>query len=146
MVGTNSKNHYTPFIMLKIIEIAFTGYPVTDMARARAFYEGTLGLKSSSAFGDSWIEYDVGPGTLAITNMSEGWKPSSDGPSVALEVENFEEAIAHLKRAGTTFGMEPMDTPVCQLAIIRDPDGNTLAIHKRKAHAHAPTPGDAGAH
>jgi hypothetical protein len=30
-------------IMIKVTEIAFTGYPVTDMPRARAFYEGTLG-------------------------------------------------------------------------------------------------------
>src|SRR5512138_361176 len=29
---------------MKIIEIAFTGYPVTDLKRARQFYEGTLGL------------------------------------------------------------------------------------------------------
>ena len=30
--------------------IAFTVYPVTDMKRARAFYEGDLGLKSSLDF------------------------------------------------------------------------------------------------
>ena len=29
--------------MLKIIELAFSCYPVTDMARARKFYEGVLG-------------------------------------------------------------------------------------------------------
>ena len=28
-----------------ITEIAFTGTPVTDMQRARAFYEGVLGLR-----------------------------------------------------------------------------------------------------
>jgi len=27
---------------MKIVEIAFTGYPVTDMQRARAFYEDVL--------------------------------------------------------------------------------------------------------
>jgi catechol 2,3-dioxygenase-like lactoylglutathione lyase family enzyme len=29
---------------MKIQEIAFSCYPVTDMARARTFYEGILGL------------------------------------------------------------------------------------------------------
>ena len=29
--------------------VAFTMYPVTDMARARAFYEATLGLPKSKA-------------------------------------------------------------------------------------------------
>ena len=30
---------------LQVIEIAFSAYPVTDIPRARAFYEGVLGLK-----------------------------------------------------------------------------------------------------
>lgn len=122
--------------MIKVTEIAFTGYPVANMPRARAFYEGTLGLKPSSVFGDSWTEYDVGPATLALGCM-EGWKPASDGPSIALEVEDFDAAIAVLKKAGTKFGLEPIDSPVCRLAVVCDPDGNGLTIHKRKAHAHA---------
>jgi predicted enzyme related to lactoylglutathione lyase len=105
------------------------------MPRARSFYEGTLGLKPATTFGEEWVEYDVGPATLAITNMSKEWKPSSDGPSVALEVENFEAAIATLKKAGTKFVIEPMDSPGCRLAVVNDPDGNAVAIHKRKARA-----------
>jgi extradiol dioxygenase family protein len=37
-------------------KVAFTYYPVTDVARARKFYEETLGLKSGSAGnqGDNW--------------------------------------------------------------------------------------------
>jgi predicted enzyme related to lactoylglutathione lyase len=132
--------------MIKVIEIAFTGYPVTDMPRARAFYEGTLGLKPASTFGESWIEYDVGSATLAITNMSAEWKPSSDGPSVALEVEDFDAAIAVLKKTGAKFNLEPMDSPVCRLAVVCDPDGNALAIHKRKVGAHTHAPGETCAH
>ena len=121
--------------MIRIKEIAFTGYPVTDMPRARAFYEELLNLKTSTVFeheGKHWIEYDVGPGTLAISNMSASqWKPSADGPAVALEVEEFDPAISALKQAGVTFAIEPMDTGVCRMAIIADPDGNSLVIHKR---------------
>jgi len=131
--------------MIKVTEIAFTGYPVTDMARARAFYEGTLGLKPASVFGESWIEYDVGPATLSLASM-EGWKPSKDGPSVALEVENFDEAISVLMAAGVKFNLEPMDSPVCRLAVVCDPDGNALAIHKRKVGAHLHAAGEACGH
>jgi hypothetical protein len=56
---------------MKVIEIAFSCYPVKDLKRARQFYEGTLGLKESRVFGDSQragVEYDIGPGTLAISN------------------------------------------------------------------------------
>ena len=123
--------------MIRIKEIAYTGYPVTDLARARRFYEGVLNLQPTAQFeheGRHWIEYDIGPGTLAISNMSaEKWKPSSDGPSSALEVEDFDAAIATLRRERVTFFVEPMDTGVCRMAIIADPDGNSLLIHRRNA-------------
>src|SRR5688572_22665733 len=35
---------------VRIKEVAFTGYPVTDMTRARAFYETVLGLKPGTVF------------------------------------------------------------------------------------------------
>jgi predicted enzyme related to lactoylglutathione lyase len=123
--------------MIRINEIAFTGYPVTDVARARRFYEGVLGLKLTTQFeheGKHWIEYDIGPATLALSNMSaDKWKPSPDGPCAALEVEDFDAAINQLRDARVKFVIEPMDSGVCRMAIILDPDGNSLAIHKRRA-------------
>jgi len=121
--------------MLHVTEIAFTGYPVTDMVRARAFYEDILQLKSTSVFeneGKSWIEYDIGPATLAITNMSPEWKPSTRGPAVALEVADFDAAMTALRAAVVKFVVEPTESPACRLAVVFDPDGNSLAIHKRK--------------
>src|ERR1051325_9053942 len=78
--------------MIRYKEIAFVAYPVTDMARARKFYEGVLGLKPNAPVGSDpprWIEYDIGPGTLGI-GSSPQWLPSPDGASEALEVEDFE--------------------------------------------------------
>lgn len=121
---------------VRVKEIAFTGYPVTDLVRARAFYENLLGLKPTADWeheGRHWIEYDIGPATLAITNMSPEWRPASAGPSVALEVEDFEAAVAALRAAGTPFTVEPMASPMCRLAVVTDPDGNSLALHKRNA-------------
>lgn len=121
---------------MSIVEIAFTGYPVTDLKRASQFYSETLGLKESRRWGDedeAWVEYDIGPGTLCITNMASEWKPSADGGGVGLEVDDFEATIAHLKQSGVKFRVEPMESPVCHLAVISDPDGNSITIHKRKA-------------
>lgn len=120
-----------------VSEIAFTGYPVTDVPRARAFYEQVLRLVPSTQFeheGKHWIEYDIGPATLAISNMaSEQWKPSSDGPAAVLEVADFDAAVAALRAAGVRFVIEPMDSGVCRMAIFLDPDGNALGVHKRHA-------------
>ncbi len=123
--------------MVTVKEIAFTAYPCTDVARARSFYEQVLNLKVSVQFeheGKHWIEYDIGASTLAVSNMAaDKWKPSADGPSAALEMEDFDAAIAVLRKAGTSFLIEPMDSGVCRMAIVADPDGNSLVIHKRKA-------------
>jgi predicted enzyme related to lactoylglutathione lyase len=121
--------------MLKITEIAFTCYPVTDMARARKFYEGVLGLKPAIAFGEpggmQWTEYDIAGGTLSLGCGAPDWTPRADGCSVGLEMEDFDAAIAHLRASSVTFRMEPLSTPVCRMAFISDPDGNTVCIHKR---------------
>jgi predicted enzyme related to lactoylglutathione lyase len=119
--------------MLNITEIAFCCYAVTDMARARGFYEGVLGLKPTTVTDmpeGHWVEYEFGPYALAI-GAAPGWKPSPDGCTVALEVEDFDAAMAHLKAHHVPFRMEPSPTPVCRMAMVFDPDGNTLCIHKR---------------
>ena len=121
---------------MKVLEVAFAGYPVTDLKRAREFYEGTLGLTASHVFGDettAWVEYDIGTSTLSIGNGAPQWKPSPGGGCVALEVEDFDAAVLRLKQHGRRFYMEPIETPVCRMAIIADPDGNSITIHKRKA-------------
>jgi len=119
---------------MQILEFAFVCYPVTDMPRARNFYEKILGFMPSKVFGDdkiAWVEYEVGPHTLAITNMAPDWKPSPDGASVALEIADFDAAIAELKAAQVKFAIEPMTTPVCRMAVICDPDGSKICLHQR---------------
>jgi predicted enzyme related to lactoylglutathione lyase len=122
--------------MLKATEIAFSCYPVTDMVRARKFYEEVLGLKSTMAFGEpggmQWTEYDIANGTLTLGGGAPDWTPSANGCSVTLEVENFDEAITHLRAHGVKFKLEPFPTPVCQMAFIYDTEGNLVGIHQRK--------------
>jgi predicted enzyme related to lactoylglutathione lyase len=121
--------------MLKATEIAFSCYPVTDMARARKFYEGVLGLEATMTVGEpggmQWTEYDIANGTLSIGAGAPDWKPTASGCSVGLEVEYFDAAVAHLNSNGVKIHMEPFPTLVCRMAFIYDPDGNAICIHKR---------------
>jgi predicted enzyme related to lactoylglutathione lyase len=118
---------------MKVNNIAFVGIPVTDVRSARKFYEEVLGLAvSGEMMSGKWIEYTVGDNTLAIANVGEQWKPSEQGTGVALEVENFEEAIKQLRNHGVPFVAEPFETPCCHMAVVQDPDGNKLIIHKLK--------------
>ena len=125
---------------MKISEISFVAYPVINIERSPGFYEGVLGLQPSREFtGESyaWIEYDLGANTFAVAMMPPGqWNPSADGPSVGLEVEEFDSAIAELKARSNPFDVEAMETPVCRMAVIADPDGNKITIHKRRPQVH----------
>jgi predicted enzyme related to lactoylglutathione lyase len=123
--------------MIRCKEIAFVAYPVTDVPRARMFYEGIIGLKPNGPLkseNPKWIEYDIGPGTLGI-GCSPHWLPSQDGASIAIEVEDFEAAVATIREHNLPFIVGPMETPVCHMATVRDPDGNKLTFHRRKPAA-----------
>ncbi len=115
-----------------IKEIAFVGYPTTNIKKARAFYEGVLGLKPSKEFGTKgpWIEYEVGESTFTIGKMDE-WKPSKDGPCVAFEADNFEKTLAKVKKSRAKIVLDAQSFPNCKMAIVRDPDGNQVVIHQR---------------
>lgn len=122
---------------MKITEIAFTGYPVSDIKKSREFYEDVLGL-SVGEFdheiegmpGKYWVEYEIGEATFAISNT---WEPSGQsGPAIAFEVDDFESFVTRLKKAGVHFVADRIDSPVCCFALITDPDGNSITIHKRK--------------
>jgi len=118
---------------MKINAIGFVAVPVRDIPRARKFYEEVLGLKvSDEMMGGKWIEYAVGEDTLAIANVSDTWRPSDQGTGAALEVEDFDEAIRRLKDRHVRFAAEPFETPCCHMAVIQDPDGNKLIMHKLK--------------
>ena len=118
---------------MRIKGIAFVGIPVTDMKRARAFYEGVLGLQvSEEMMSGKWVEYGLGNNTLAIASVGPEWAPSGQGTGTALEVENFDEAIQWLKDRHVPFSTEPYESPCCHMAIIQDPDGNNIVIHKLK--------------
>ena len=111
-----------------------TMLPVRDMARARAFYEGCLGLKAGNFKPDGKFEYSVGGTTLALFPKPEGTK--AEHTAISFRVADIVASIAELKRAGVVF--EDYDLPgfktvehVCVLgsekaAWFKDTEGNYL--------------------
>jgi len=116
-----------------ITSLAFIAYPVKDIAEARAFYEGTLGLKLETNWEDQWLEYDVAGTAFAIHAFSEWGAAGANGGLAAFEVADLDGFIAQLKQKNVRFVRELIDTPVCRMAVISDPAGNHLVIHQRKA-------------
>lgn len=113
-------------------DVAFVAYPVKDVKVARAFYEGPLGLKVTANWQDQWVEYDIGAGTLAIVIADDQHKPGVHGPSVGLEVSDFDKVMEHLRKELVPIKSGPFDSPVCRGCIISDPDGNEIIVHAKK--------------
>src|SRR4051812_1387454 len=100
---------------IQVKELAFVFYPVTDVARARKFYEGLLGLKVGMQVefgpGQWWVEYDIAGQALAISNAMPGTPQSA----LALEVANLDEAMKAVKAAGYTVANDVMEFPPCRM-------------------------------
>jgi predicted enzyme related to lactoylglutathione lyase len=119
---------------VQIKEIAFVYHPVADIARARDFYGGLLGLKVGLEleFGPGvwWIEYDVGGVALAVSNARPA--PAGGGVGLALEVASLDEALATIRAANIALAQEPQEYPPCRMFGITSPDGHSIMIHERK--------------
>ena len=114
-----------------INSIAFTVYPVSNVPRSRQFYEGVLGLNVGHNFDNRWVEYDIAGQTFAISDMMQDSKPGAPGAGIGFEVDDLDQTLAELKKSNVKFLMEVFPTPVCRMAVIADPDGNGIVIHKR---------------
>lgn len=117
--------------MLK--KVAFTMYPVKDLPRARAFYEGVLGLETSASDTTPWVEYDLpGGGCFAITTVTQGAPSADAGGTIAFEVDDLDGAVADLKGRDIPLPMDIIHSPVCRMAVCLDPDGNSILLHQLK--------------
>lgn len=118
--------------MLK--KVAFTMFPVADPARARAFYEQTLGLtRGSHSENGTWTEYDLpGGGCLALFGGPGATTGAQGGASIAFEVEDLDALNRRLKEAGVHYDSDMVHSPVCRMSIIRDTEGNAIILHQLK--------------
>ena len=86
-------------------------------------------------------ESDVSEGEVETPNVTLSfWAPErEDLPFVAntagfaLRLANVAQARAELEAKGVEFIAETWDSGVCHFAACRDPDGNTVILHRRYA-------------
>jgi catechol 2,3-dioxygenase-like lactoylglutathione lyase family enzyme len=112
--------------------------PVKDMNRARAFYEGLLGLTPGGFRPDGKFVYRVGGSTLALFPKPEGTR--AEHTAISFRVDDIVASVQALERKGVVFedydmpGLKTVDH-VCVLgsekaAWFMDPEGNCLCLHE----------------
>jgi predicted enzyme related to lactoylglutathione lyase len=112
----------------------FVSVPVSDLARATAFYEQIVGLCKVPG-GAAWPEFELGNISLYLVEPERmgvsAWAPHT--AHIALRVPDVDRARSELEAMGVEFEGPTRDTGVCHMALFRDPDGNALMLHRRYA-------------
>lgn len=109
--------------------VGFVKIPVSDFARACAFYRDTLGLTEDFAIDAfSWAQYSTGnlPLCLYVPGQGGGNRVPGGETGVQLRVENARAVFEALREHAVGDLNEGDDGSVG--FELRDPDGNTIQI------------------
>ncbi|HEV8202452.1 MAG TPA: VOC family protein [Candidatus Polarisedimenticolia bacterium] len=109
--------------------------PAKDLARARRFYEGTLGFKVKQVTAGG-VVYEFGRGTACFLYPTPN-AGTSRASQAFWDVEDIEKEVADLKARGVTF--EKYDMPGtdekgimtaggAKAAWFKDTEGNIMAV------------------
>lgn len=109
------------------------GVLVTDLERARRFYEEVMGLtplpRPDFDFTGKW--YDLGNGQqlhlLCVDRMPGHHEPARNDRHLALDVEDIDATEQNLRKLGIEIGYGSGRAGRPQL-FIRDPDGNSIEL------------------
>jgi catechol 2,3-dioxygenase-like lactoylglutathione lyase family enzyme len=115
-----------------------TTLPTADLARARAFYEGTLGLTQQRE-GMGGVYYTCGAGSIFVYESAYAGTNKATALSFEVPESDFDAEVAALRGKGAsfmTFDMEgaKWDDGVATMgdamrsAWFADPDGNILNV------------------
>jgi catechol 2,3-dioxygenase-like lactoylglutathione lyase family enzyme len=116
---------------VNVERVDFVSFLTRDLQQARRFYTGVLGLEVETE-GESDMELRCGQVTLDIFDPSSIGQPFAPSPAgLALRVPDVDAARAELEAQGVQFDGDTIETSVCKQAWFKDPDGNSLMLHRR---------------
>jgi catechol 2,3-dioxygenase-like lactoylglutathione lyase family enzyme len=111
---------------------------VSDMRRARQFYEETLGLEPTAGPNEQNVVYTCAGGTALYVYAAPNHAGRATGTVARWDVDDIERVVDQLTARGVTFERfaEPVktdakgihDSGYGKVAWFKDPDGNTFAI------------------
>jgi catechol 2,3-dioxygenase-like lactoylglutathione lyase family enzyme len=115
---------------VRVEQVDFVTVPTRDSSRAMAFYTNVLGLRPSE---HSDGEVEAPNVTLSFwSSESQGLPFEPNTAGFALRVGDVAAAVEEARAGGAdVIGVE--DTGVCHMGFVRDPDGNTVILHRRYA-------------
>ena len=121
-----------------ITSIKFVSIPTSDQDRALSFYTEKLGFKvvTDQSMGEvqRWIELQIGGSgaTRLVLFTPQGHEDRVGGVfNGAFACDNVDRTYEELRQRGVEFVAAPKHEPWGTLAILKDPDGNQIALSSR---------------
>lgn len=112
----------------------FVSIPVADMTRARAFYEGALGLSPTTVNENVGTEYVLpDESTLALSDVRTLGLVFAPAMGLCLRVDDVAIAGKELESKGVklVWGPDPYDSGYCKTVAFFDTEGNMVSVHGR---------------
>lgn len=131
----SSKTLSSKKALIPVRALDFVMYNTKDLRGTRAFYQKLFGFKRGHEWNDFWTEFATEPLTFCLNGNSRSADPKWNwhGPAcVAFAVDDVPSAVEICRRQGAKILIEPVETRVCWMAWIADPDGNRICLHSRK--------------
>lgn len=115
---------------MQIEHVDFVSVPTRDSVRAVAWYRDVLRLPESE-----FSEGEIETPNLTLSfwlpeEQGEPFAPNENG--IALRVADVAGAVDEVRTAGGEV-MGIVDSGVCEMGFVKDPDGNVLILHRRYA-------------
>ncbi len=116
---------------------AVANIAVKDLAAARKFYEGTLGLEPIGTEGDEVVAYRSGRSKIFVyrskeagTNRATGmtWEAGDDVDGIVRALEGKGVRFEHYDMPGMTLEGHVHAGYGMRVAWFKDPDGNILSV------------------
>ena len=120
---------------MEIRGVDFAVHYVPNLEEAVSFYRDTLGLKLELHNPDwNWAEFSLPPITLVLFGTYPGAPLANGkgGTGLALAVDDIDGTVSELSGNGVDVEWGPNELSTCHVAMITDPGGNPIFLHKRK--------------
>ena len=108
--------------------------PVTDLARAKAFYAAVVGAElEDQADGPNPVANFPMASEQAVSGHLYPGKPAprGTGPTISLAVADLEASMARVAAAGGEVVSPAITIPAGRFAYCLDPDGNSFSVFAR---------------
>lgn len=109
--------------------ISYVEITVSDMARARAFYEAAFGWGFND-YGPDYSGIRAADGDREVGGLLTGTPPAPGGVQVLIYSADLDGTVASVGSAGGTVTEAPYEFPGGRRFFFADPDGNVLGVYQ----------------